>query len=445
MNSRNMSWQGTVNRFWHEQIGKPTRRRSLYLEQLEERTVLTVDLGPGFGGLDFPSVNSTQSNGSAPPDTIVAAGPSHIVELVNTELAVYTKTGTKLLQQDLLDFFAPVQPATFLTDPTVSFDEQLGTNGRFVVAVLEVTDPLFFSDSHLLYAVSDSSDPTQDTNGDGRAFSEMHSIDVETSGGLFGSFLDFPRFGWNADVHAFTGNMFAFNFFTGGFDFTGVQVISIDKSTVADANPNTFNYFRITGGTVHATLVPATMRGSSPGDPMWMVEEATTDVTNRNQLRVLKFTNLLSASPIVDQYLVNVDSYTADPNLGTPPATQPGTTDLIQTNDGRILNAEWRNNRLVAAQTVGLTGDAEAHARWYEISTAAATPVLVSQETLDPGPGIHTYFPSVAIAPSGDVGMTFMQSSSTQYMSMYVTARAAAETTMQPPVLAKLGEATYTG
>src|SRR4029453_2523846 len=172
---------------------------------------------------------------------------------------------------------------------------------------------------------------------------------------------------------------------------------------------------------------------------------ATSDVTNRNQLRVLRFTNLLSGSPIVDQYLVNVDPYTADPFAGTPPTPAPGTTDKIQTNDARILNAEWRNNRLLASQTVGLPADAEAHARWYELSTAAATPSLTSQQTLDPGPGIYTYFPSVAIAPSGDVGMTFMESSSSEYMSMYVTARATGETTMQTPVLAKNGEATYTG
>jgi PKD repeat protein len=417
----------------------------LYLENLEERTVLSVDLSLGFTGMDFPSVNSTGNNGSAPPDTIAAAGPDHIVELVNTDISIYTKTGSKLQEQDLLDFFAPVSPTTFLTDPVVSFDEQLGTNGRFVVGVLEITDPLFFSDCHLLYAVSDSSDPTQDTNGDGRAFSEMHRIDVETSGGLFGSFMDFPRFGWNADVHAFTGNMFAYNFLTGSFDFTGVQVVSIDKSTVADANPATFAYSRITGGTVHGTLAPATMHGSAPGDPMWMVEEASTDVTNRNQLRVLRFTNLLSGSPIVDQFLVNVDPYTADPITGTPPATQPGSSDKIQTNDARILNAEWRNNRLVAAQTVGLAGDAVAHARWYELSTAGAAPTLTSQQTLDPGPGIFTYFPAVAIAPSGDVGMSYMQSSNSEYMSMYVTARGVSEATMQPAVLAKGGEATYTG
>ncbi len=192
-------------------MGQNARFRRLHLEPLEDRTLPSVTPLSGWAGLDFPSSDSTLNNGAAPPDTIVAAGPNHIVEAVNTDLAIYNKTtGAKLFQQDLYDFFAPAQPgSTFLSDPTVSFDQQLGTSGRFVVAVLEITDTLFFSDSYMLYAVSDSSDPTVDTNGDGRAFSEMHSFQVEdTNGGLFGSFLDFPRFGWNADAEVFTGNMF---------------------------------------------------------------------------------------------------------------------------------------------------------------------------------------------------------------------------------------------
>ena len=37
------------------------------------------------------------ANGSAPPDDDGAAGPTQFVELVNTELAVYSKTGSLLL------------------------------------------------------------------------------------------------------------------------------------------------------------------------------------------------------------------------------------------------------------------------------------------------------------------------------------------------------------
>src|SRR5262249_11459736 len=159
--------------------------------------------------------------------------------------------------------------------------------------------PTFFSDCNLLYAVSNDSNPLD-------GFTEMHRIDVqESSGGLFGSFWDFPRFGWNADEQVFTGNMFAFDFLSGGFTFTNVQVLSIDNSAITDANPNTFAYTRIYGTNSHFTLAPATMHGSQPGDPMWMVEEVNPNVANHNQLNVLSFSNLLGASPTVNQYLVN--------------------------------------------------------------------------------------------------------------------------------------------
>ena len=55
------------------------------------------------------------------------------------------------------------------------------------------------------------------------------------------------------------------------------------------------------------------------------------------------------------------------------------------------------------------------------------------------------YFPSIDIDPVGDLGMTFMESSKTEYMSMYVTGqlKGAAAGTMLTPVLAQAGVTTY--
>jgi len=89
-----------------------------------------------------------------------------------------------------------------------------------------------------------------------------------------------------------------------------------------------------------------------------------------------------------------------------PAATQKGANTLITTNDSRVLNAEWRNNRLVAAQTVGVNSDSQAHARWYEFSTSGATS-LTQQGTIGLGSGANSYFPSIAVNPGGDLGMTF--------------------------------------
>ena len=61
---------------------------------------------------------------------------------------------------------------------------------------------------------------------------------------------------------------------------------------------------------------------------------------------------------------------------------------------------------------------------------------------------MSTYFPSAAIDPAGDIGMTYLESSATssgEYMSMYVTGKQLTDTTMQPASLVVAGNSALTG
>jgi len=415
---------------------RPNKRRQapraiLQAERLEDRTVPTT-LVSDFSGL---TVDDTVDR-LEPPDPIAAVGPSHIVEGVNTTLAIYTKTGTQLLEQQFADFFAPVRQGNFMSDPFVAYDEQAD---RFFVGILDFNVQFFFSSAHLLYAVSDSSDPTVDTNGDGRAFSEMHAINVTEPGALgFTVMGDYPRIGWNADAHVFTVNMFEFNFF-GIYDH--LSVLTVDKSTVLDADPATFTVYHADRDTSHFTMAPATMHGSLPGDPMYFVE----DVRDGSHVRVVKMTNILSATPTFSDTEIAVDPFTVEVGgaYGGPDADQPG--GVVEANDPRMLNAEWRDNHLVATHAAA-TGDSDVHAIWYEFDTSG-TPTLLQQGMIDPAPGVDTYYPAIAIAQGGALGLTYMQSSPTEFMSVYVTARSPGDAAgaMQAPVLVKAGEGTYGG
>jgi hypothetical protein len=394
------------------------------------RAPATDDLviSEGFTGIAFPN-----SFGSVPPDTILAVGPAHIVEVTNTTIAFYNRfTGKRLFLQDPAVFFAPVGAGTFLFDPQVTYDELAG---RFVIAVLDVNDSL--PTGHLLYAVSNSSDPT---NG----FSEMHRINV-TEAGLEqpGTVLpDFPRMGWNADAHVISLNMF-----TAAGDFDHVSIIIIDKNTALDANPATFFVAHVNRNSDNFTMVPAVMHDSSSGDPMWFVEESIDAFGAK--IRIVKMDDVLAGSPGFSQHDVNVTPYLIPPN-----ADQPGTgpfsgdcfigtgSGFICTNDASFLSVAARGNRLLATHNVGIASTARA--RWYEFDISG-TPSLTQEGNIDPGPGIHTYYPSIEITPNGDVGMTFMQSSASQFMSMYVTGRTTSDPSgqMRAPVLAKGGLGTY--
>jgi hypothetical protein len=65
---------------------------------------------------------------------------------------------------------------------------------------------------------------------------------------------------------------------------------------------------------------------------------------------------------------------------------------------------------MVAAQTVGTGG--LAHARWYDLSMAGASPSLSRYGEIAPASGASTYYPAIEIAADGDLGMTYMRTRS---------------------------------
>jgi hypothetical protein len=356
------------------------------------------------------------------------------VEVTNSTVAFYNRfTGKRLFLQDLTVFFGSVGPGTFLFDPQVTYDELAE---RFVIAVLDVNDASVTG--HLLYAVSNSSDPS---NG----FSEMHRINVTETGLEHSETVlpDFPRMGWNADAHVITLNMFG----ASSQEFDHVSIIKIDKSTVLDADPSSFSSTHANRNSDNFTMVPAVMHDSSSGDPMWFVEESSDAFGS--EIRIVRMDNVLAVSPGFSQHDVSVTPYSIPPN-----ADQPGSgpfsgdcfigtgSGFICTNDASFLSVALRGSRLIAAHNVGIASTARA--RWYELDISG-TPSLTQEGNIDPGAGIHTYFPSIEITPNGDIGMTFMQSSASQFMSMYITGRTTSDPVgqMRAPVLAKGGLGTY--
>jgi hypothetical protein len=401
-------------------------RARLHLEALEDRTLFSVHVLSSFKGLDTNNAGGFVE----PPDPIAAAGPTAIVEEVNSNIAFYAKaTGHLLSEQGLDVFFAPVDSVDFLfSDVNVSYDEQAG---RFFVSTMDINfDPTAPGGlaSYFDFAISNDSNPLD-------GFTEMHQINTTEVSDRTGEtlFTDFPRLGWNADAYVVAFNMFGF---LTEYQYN-MQLLTIQKSSVLDKNNATLTTYRVDRPLPNSTLVPAVMHGSAPGDPMWLVEEKGLEQDgNYADLRVVKMTNLLSATPTFTDYYVPMGAYTITP---FPQDTMGEVSNVLDT---RILNVDWRNNEMVLEQNVGIESDTNVHARWYEISTAGAAPSMVQQGTLNPGPGIDTYMPSVALAADGTIGMTYIESSATENMSMYVTGRAPSDPlgTMQGAKLVKAGE-----
>ena len=143
-----------------------------------------------------------------------------------------------------------------------------------------------------------------------------------------------------------------------------------------------------------------------------------------------------STSPTITTSNIPVDLYD-DP----PKATQKDTSVLVSTSSAKLIQAEYRNAGLLTAHTINRDG--RAAIRWYEINPDNAN--LWQSGTLASASS-HYYFPSLAIDNSGNFGMVFNSSSSTQYISIRATGRAFTDQigTLEVSQLVKGGSGPYT-
>jgi hypothetical protein len=372
------------------------------------------------------------ANGYTPPDDMVAVGPAHVVETVNTTLGIYDKAGNLLSKQSLQTFFAPLDPAGFtadLGDPGVSYDEQAG---RFVIGVLD-----FGTDAFDL-AVSNTSDPT------GGWEKQQISLKEKAPQGFYQA--DFTRIGWNKDSYVADFNMYA-----PSGAYSHVLVVGVQKASVTGGNSATLvDFLADRPGNGNFTLVPATMHDDKTGGQMWFVQEGgfnnfgkTADVAKMTY----SWTNAGVTGPKFNDNSINLP---AAARYGAPPfVTQPGDSPgggSIDAGDSRFLSVVWHGGRLLATQTVGESYNL-AHARWYEFSTAGR-PTLRQWGDVPPGlAGSNTFYPSVEVAPDGSLGLTFMESSPAEPMSVYLAGQSAADPLNSLQLLlpaAKTGAGRYT-
>ncbi len=57
---------------------------------------------------------------------------------------------------------------------------------------------------------------------------------------------------------------------------------------------------------------------------------------------------------------------------------------------------------------------------YYQIDVSGGTPTLRKEGVIDPGAGVAVQMPSVDMDSKGNLGLTWMESSSSEYLSMWV-------------------------
>jgi protocatechuate 3,4-dioxygenase beta subunit len=334
-----------------------------------------VSLGASIEGIDFNGSNC----GCLPPDTNAAVGGNYITEIVNVQIRVFDKTsGSVLLDEPLSTFFGSPSGG----DPYVVYDD---IANRWYVEAFNSSDSGFF------FAVSNDASPL-----DG-------FIQYNVTGNS--SFPDYPKMGFNKDAIFISFNDF-------GTD-AGATIISIDK---AAALSGTLNEFVSKPKFQFRAMPPAQMHGDTTGGVEWFVSTDGTDAGG-NTIRVTEMTNYLSNSPVFTYTSLPVTQYQQASRADQPDGS--GVTVFPNTTTTQV---QFRNGHLVTAMASALAGDGFVYPKglYYQIDVSSGTPVLMRQGVIDPGAGVAVQMPTVAEDDSGNLGFTWMESSSSENLSMWV-------------------------
>jgi len=386
-----------------------------------------LPLGFTIEGINFDENAANTGYYQIPPDPIGAAGPDHLVSVVNSTIEWFTKAGVTENSQSLQSFFSPVSPLTLTFDPKVIYDQY---TDRFVVVTLEQveagTNPNPGNISRILLAVSDDSDP----NGTWY----FHAINAKTVISSVERWADYPGFAVDEEAIYVTTNMFAF---AGASTTTSaVRLWIINKGLGSGgfydggtASVNVYNPYA--GGGTATTTQPTHIFGSNFPSSVGTFLVSYSGLTSGGNefVQVVRVDNPLGSPTFSPQY-VNIGNIEGPSFPALPDAPQSGTAIGIEVNDRRALHAVWRDTMLyLVAEILPNSGPdaSQTTAHWWKLNTSNLNSISLNDQGNvggeDIATGTYTFFPSIAVDSTGNMAIGFSASASTIYPGAYYTGR----------------------
>ncbi len=354
-----------------------------------------IDQGPIAGG-DF-SFLAVTSTGWTPPDPHMAVGPGHVVVMTNGQIAFFDKAGTNLFRDEIENSFGfwGAQGATnFVFDPEVIYDPY---TDRFMAMACERSSS-GAQHGYYLLAISDDSDPV------GSWF--KYRIDA-TPSAAGATDIDSPNIAVDQNVIYLSADFFT--------PTSKLHVMMVDKSTVINGGTPVSTALIITGD--QSQGFPVTYDSTAPAQYMIGFKFGTA-----TSVKMYAIQNALTV-PVLTSIDVTVPSYSSPED---PP--QMGTGTRPETFEARFWSAVYRNGRLWATHHVN---SSRLRQRWYEFDMAnwpvSGTPTLVQSGEVDLGGTIRTFFGSLWVDASGNMGLVYARSSPSEFLSMERTWRAAGD------------------
>ncbi|HEU0131115.1 MAG TPA: hypothetical protein VFQ85_09015 [Mycobacteriales bacterium] len=339
----------------------------------------------------------------APPDTSSAVGLAHVVEVVNSAFAVYSKTGTLVYgpanTNTLWSGFGGSCQSTNDGDGIVRYDRLAD---RWVITqfanAASLSGPYFEC-----VAVSQTSDPT----GAYYRYSFQYA-----------DFPDYPKLGIWPDAYYVTYNMFT------GNTFKGAQSCAMNRARMLQGLSATQQCFST--GTSYGGVLPADLDGATAppaGATNLHVAIGTTSTTLATWKFHVDWTTPAS-STFSGPTALTVASYSRACGGGTCIPQSGTTTQLDSLADRLMYRLAYRNlgDRESLVVTHAVTASTSTGIRWYELRLASGSPSVYQQGTYAPDTA-YRWMGSAAMDKSGDIGLGYSVSSSTLHPAIRYTGR----------------------
>jgi hypothetical protein len=336
-------------------------------------------LAPGDSVQEFLGLANT---GWIPPDTVLAAGPSSLVEVVNSGFAVYSKGGGTLQGYTTFDFFvAPALPSGwqgFLFDPRVLYSPE---HSRFVMLVLGLD--AVNQESYFFIAVSQTTDPTGLWWLYRFAADDPNSADSD-------SWADYCGLGADTWGLYVTCNMFRW---TGTFKHGKLWSLNPAMFTGGSGNGWGFWDLRWNNNSQAFSLQPATPY-SIAGDQATFF--ANTFSFSGSSVLLWKLTGDRTSSPTLVRSTIGTQLYSA---IGQN-VDQPGSSTDLDGGDARILNAAYKDRKVYTVLTHD-PGNNGLQSGWLLFKLDVDTSSRDWQHLVAPPVGFYYFYPAITLDGAG--------------------------------------------
>lgn len=415
--------------------------------------------GPKWDAIKFLDVAVLTGSFNIPPDPMGASGPDRNIDVVNTAIESWDKTGTLQWRASLKTFVTSLVggvPGTLATggfDPKVVYDQHAG---RFVVCLLErkTTAP---TASRILVAVSKTNSPASATTADWYYYAINSQLTIAAAA----TFADYPGLEVDEEVIYITTNQFRY---TGTFAGARLWIVHKAPFYAGGAPIHTLHdYYAAVPGSVATTTMPALVfgaAGASPGVGTYLASYSGLNDGISEFVQVVRVDDPTGSvgGPFFKGEFVNTGTID-NIAVALPKGPQLGSAIPIETGDRRMYDAVWRNNNLwCTATTLPLAGpDAgQTTTHWWRISTALVTSsaspagVLVLADHGEAGAndiaaGAMTAWSGIAVNSLDEMKLSYALFAPSIYASAGLAGRQPADLpgTLQPSVNIRPGVDSY--